>query len=296
MKLYRQVEIYILWEKAKRSLWLPFLIAFLALIWFLLVSSSTSPFSQLIRKLIHDPVVSALAGAILGGVIGFYGSVYVQKAQAKSEATIHRRDEIYVPLYNELSLVRKTLHDNPCPDQFVYEINQDPHYWPKLAIWPSFKCDNRHLQVPKQLENSLDEFIAITEKYTTARREACRDTQVETKIKEIFVRNFGVGYSARSDLTWWLLPCSSDLTVLVKSLNFHVNPLKKDDKSVKTYSGEYFLKVAQEIIRECGEIDIVVRHQNLRIELNEKLEELITSLEKVIRFINERYEQCERWF
>lgn len=291
MNLYKQVMIYIAWEKMKRWLWIPVFLIFAAFIRLLLANSPSSTVLDFIR----DPVVSALAGAILGGVIAFYGSMYVQKAQVKSDAAISRRDEIYIPLYNELLSLQKTLNKRSCPDNFVYEINEDPHFSPKFAVWESFKGDNRHLHVPKQLANSLDNFINVTKKYSEARQTACRDVQVDAKMKEIFLNNFGAGYSSRVDLPQWYLPCSPNLTNLVEILNSHVNSLNKKDTTT-AYTNEYFYKVAQEIYQETSKFEVVVRHQKLRIELDKRLEELTISMEKVIRYINEEFEQHEKWF
>jgi hypothetical protein len=293
VNLYRQVTIYILWEKAKRWLWLPLLLVFLAFIRFLLVSSKSS-FALL--DFIRDPVVSALTGAFLGGAIAFFGSVYVQKAQVKSDAAVRRRDEIYVPLYNELLSVRKSLGKKPCPYSFVYEAKDGSPFSPKFAIWTSFRSDNRHLHVPKQLAKSLDEFISVTNRYSEARREATHDAQIIVKVKEIFARNFGAKHSSRVDLTEWFLPCSSDLTNLVETLNSQMNRSEEKNTPVLPYTNEYIAKVAQEIYQETRKFEIVVHHQSLRIDIDRNLEELTNSLEKVIRYINEEFEQHEKWF
>jgi hypothetical protein len=255
----------------------------------------SSKSSIALPDIIRDPVVSALTGAFLGGAIAFYGSVYVQKAQVKSEAVINRRDEIYIPLYNELLSVSKILSKRSCPDRFVYEIKEDSPFLPKFSAWLSFKSDNRHLHVPKQLANSLDDFIVITKKYTEARRAACNDAQVTAKVKEIFVRNFGERHSKRVDLTSWYLPCSPNLSILVEILNSHENRVDKNN-SIAPYSDEYIYNAAQEIFEECRKFEVVVHHQNLRVELDNKLEELTNSLEKIIRFINKEFGQHEKWF
>jgi hypothetical protein len=294
MKLSKWLKAYMLWEQAKQWLWLPLLLALATIMVF--QWAGPNRFGSPLLNLLSDPVVSTLLGAILGGAIAFYGSVYVQKSQIRSLSAIRRRDVIYTPLYNELLALRASLTERPCPSDFVYSTGQDSHYNPKFAVWPSFKLDSRNLQVPKRLAKTLDDFQTLTEKYVAARQKASTDPIVQAKLKEIVVGNFGEAHAQRVDLAWHLLPCSSNLDEIVKHLDFTSRIPDKDNRLVSTSSDEYLLAVAKAIYRECSSIDSVAQVQTLRKALSDGLDELIRTLEDVIRYINEKFEQHEKWF
>jgi hypothetical protein len=292
VKLSTSLGIRILWERIKNNAWWLSLIALIAFLGYQFTNKGISTPTWL--SSISNPVVSSLAGTLLGGAIGFFGSVHVQKRQVRSEAAIRRRDEIYTPLYEELLELRQHLHEKPCPDEFNYQMERDAYYLPKFAVWSSFKHDSRKLQVPKRLAKALDEFVIIIEKYVEAKKDAVRDSRVEDKIKEI-LRDSCEGQWSRQDI-WFLLPCSSNLAGTMKRLETIYRVPNEEMELERTRSDEELRVIADTIYQECSKIDAVKKLQDLRGLLDDRMEELIFSLEKVIRFINKQFEQHEKWF
>ena len=47
-------------------------------------------------------VIAAVIGALVGGMVTLFASVYVHNNQLKAKSAVHRKNTIYKPLYNEL--------------------------------------------------------------------------------------------------------------------------------------------------------------------------------------------------
>ena len=66
-------------------------------------------------------VFGAILGAIVGGVLTLFGSIYVNNNQMRSKSAIQRKNIIYKPLYDELIEVRNILNEsNPYPTYVTF--------------------------------------------------------------------------------------------------------------------------------------------------------------------------------
>jgi hypothetical protein len=299
MKLLNQVRVNLFWTTVKRWIWFILLIAFIVIIFLInQLSGFIVLYFPTLTNLLKDPVISTLIGAIIGGTMSFYGSIFVQQNQVKALSAIRRRDEIFIPLYNELLALKKFLSENPNFSQIKYSKQSTYPNDPLFLLWPSFKEDNRHLQIPKPLSYSLDQFMEICDSYTKQRSIAVDDKKVGDVIKKVILNNSIEDNSHRVDLVVHYLPCNNNLSQIK-------NSLKHDTGKYETVGNTTYLKqvksekeieeIAQNIFKECSLIDSIKALQINRAHVDHSLEELINSLELIIRFINEKVEGNERW-
>jgi hypothetical protein len=290
--------LLVLWERLKLGLSLSGLL--ILLFSGAILSQRLGVTYQSIVALINDParagVIGTLLGAVVGGIIAFYGSVYVQKAQLAAQAAIRRRDEVYIPLYDELQAMKANLEEHPCPWEIVTRINQDSHYSPKFAVWGSLKKTSIGLRVPNRLAQELEIFAVAITQFLASRQEALQDKEVEAKIKEIIVGTFGQEHASRLDLASHFLPCTPDLEytrrLLVETASFDTAVNKRD----APVSDQQINRAAMLLHRESIQFDCVRKVMSDRQKLEDQLNDLILSLEKVIKYINMRFAQHETWF
>lgn len=294
MNLRRKVKLRVFWARLRQWLWLPIVVLILV---FLsdVVSYIKLNFSMVSRAL-QDPVTATLIGAVIGGVIAFWGSVYVQRAEQKARAAIWRRDEILVPLYHELLQSKDTLEERPCPRNFVLNKDVSEPCLPRFTLWPLFKTDSRRLHFPPTLADALDSFLEAIHNYASAWQTATDDPEVNRVIKEIVVTELGSRHSSRQDLVYHYLPCNHNLVKTIEGLEFDAMVRDQGGKYSRVMSNEQIASVAEKIYEECSSIPTVKELRTHRKVIDDKLEELIAALGIVIRFINERFERHERWF
>lgn len=289
-----RVRFYIFWARVKRWLWLP--LTFLALIVVFNTRQYISSAFPSITNFLQDPVAATLLGAVIGGALAFYGSVYVQRAQIRSLAAIRRRDEIFIPLYNELLALRKSLSERPCPQEFAFDSKHNHPHSPRFTVWPSLKEDSRNLQVPNALAAALSQFVEVVGSYTTAWAKATHDSEVDKVIRNIIITNFGDRHSQRFDLVYHFLTCNPELHEVIEMLEFTASEPGPDNRLVRTATDDDIKRVAVTLYRECSTIDSVIALRIARKKIDDKLAELIMALEIAVKFINEEFELHARWF
>ncbi len=169
------------------------------------------------KNMTIDPIIATLIGAFIGGVIAFYGSVYVQQAQIKAQAALHRRDIVYIPLYNELKSLKDKLEIVICPYSIALDRTTSDRQ-PSFIIWSQIQQDSRLLQVPVGLQKSLNEFIQTVKNYIENKDIVNSDDSVKLAIRNVVVSNLGEKHSRRSDLVEYFLPCNSNLQEIVQRL------------------------------------------------------------------------------
>ena len=294
MDLVNRITLYIVWTRIKKWLWLP--LTFVALLVVYNTRRYINNTLPTITNFLQDPVAATLIGAVIGGALAFYGSIYVQRAQIRSLAAIRRRDEIFIPIYNELLALRKSLNERPCPYEFAFESKDNHPYSPRFTVWPSFKDDSRSLQVPNPLATSLDQFVTVINSYTTAWKTATDDGEVDKIIRKIIVSNFGDSHSQRMDLTYHFLACNSELHQVIEMLESAASEPDQNNRLVRTATDEQIQRVAVTLYRECTTIDSVIKLRVARKGIDNKLAELIMALELTVKFINEEFEQHAQWF
>ncbi len=293
MDLRSDIKRYIFWERSKKWIILIIIVIFIVAIGY--YGSYISILLPWLSLITQDPIVATLIGAVFGGAIAFYGSVYVQRYQVKSEAAIRRRDDIFIPLYVEILDFRKTLQANPCPNQFVFSVSDGYHNDPKFVIWNSFMNDSRKLQVPGILANSLNDFIVIMKHYNRTRKAAVNDINVDKVIRGIIVANSVMDNLLRSDFTIHYLPCNKNLSKIKDLLHSETSRIE-GNRLVEVKTEHEIDSIAQKIYLQCSEIESVKEVQKYRQLIDINCDELIDALEIIIKYINGKFEHNAKWF
>ncbi len=292
VNLSRKIKLIIFWDKIKSNLVIPILL-FLA--YEIYSKYRYSIVSKGSISIFTDPFFSTLIAAILGGALAFYGSVYVQRSELQAKSSIRRRDEIYIPLYNEFLEIKRNLHEHPCPSNYKFSKQEGYLNDPQFLIWNKFKNDYKILEVPKVIGNALDEYLLLIGMYLTEYKKAVSDHNVESAIKKIIIQNSVEDNSNRNDLIYRYLPCNRNLNQIKIFLQSDLSKIEKG-RQVHIKTDNEIDIIAQTIYKECSKFRSVQELQKYRKQLDEKNDELINVLGKIIIYVNDKYDQRIKLF
>ncbi len=290
MKLFKKFKLFIFWKKVRSII---FLISILLPSIYIFIKLNKGV-RLLTEELINNPLFTALVGAIIGGLLAFYVSIYIFNAERKAHAALSRRDVIFIPLYNDLLLFKESLSKDPCPGRIVINPEEKPFFSPKFSIWTSFKSDYRHLSVPKQLAFVLDQFMESIQKFSEMKKLACEDESVKETIKNILSSKFDGQFITRLDLVYHYLPCSSENKWLFEKLKDDVEIDSKSSNALM-YSDEFIQDAVLMLYNQCGNDNNVSLLYSYRNDLEVNLDELIKTIEGEIVEINKSFEKYKGW-
>lgn len=156
----------------KKLVWLLIVVAFLVLA-FLNYSTIVATVNR-VKKL--DPtkigVLGTLFGALIGGIMSLFGSVWVNSKQQKAVQTIKRKNLIYSPLYDELMKKQEEIFLSkryPSRVEFAKEaVKYTP--WPCYSAWERIKSDTRYLEVPEKLKDQMESLECAIQDYAATRQ------------------------------------------------------------------------------------------------------------------------------
>lgn len=119
---------------------------------------------------IENPGAAAVFGTILGAVIaGFFsylGAKSVFSGQIKAQANIKRKNEIYIPLYNELLKAHNKNITNKYPILIAFEEVSDPRFiYPVYVEWEKIKNDSRSIEMVSFIAEELEELFRMIDEY-----------------------------------------------------------------------------------------------------------------------------------
>jgi hypothetical protein len=293
ISFHNKVWLIIQWERIKKWIWIPLIIL---AIYLTLISGNQLPilFPSLVNYT-NEPVIQTLLGAVVGAVIALYGSIYVSRREIRTQAVINKRDDVYIPIYDELLELRKDLADRYCLNDILTDDKWKNPQLPKFIIWSYIKQDSRNLQTPVMLRKELDKFVRIIEKYNRAKDEIRNSKNVEDVIHKIVVSNLGEKYSKWQTMAHSLFPCEPYPKEVI-------NYLESQNEETEEHKIRYYLtrdqakEVGENLYRECSKIYIVQKFFSTKKEFEQALDNFILSLEMIIGFINSELEQHNSWF
>ncbi len=145
---------------------------FLALIIILAIAAYfgliTIPFSgtsapPTLNELLNNATFAGIFGAFVGVIGAGLFSFSALKKQFEASSAIAKKDKIYVPLYNELKIIRPQMEkDNGFP-QF---LRLSDSFFPGTFTWNDMKDDNRYLEIPSYISEILDKLVLKYAQYT----------------------------------------------------------------------------------------------------------------------------------
>lgn len=134
-------------------------------------------------------VLGTLLGALIGGIMSLFGSVWVNSKQQKAKKYIMRKNLIYSPLYDELVKKKEEAFSEqryPTNVQFMRD-EQRLIGLIEFSAWERIKSDTRYLEVPNELIQQMEFFQETVEQYLSALEDTT--LEVETIIKGVFEEN-----------------------------------------------------------------------------------------------------------
>lgn len=288
MKLSMKMKLIRLWDLHKfKLIILPFVV--LVIIFqngFLNLFSSYS--NGLIIKS-SDPgfigLFGSILGAIVGGILSLYGTIYSQQTTARGKAAILRKNTIYTPLYNEFVKIKEILNENPYPTYFDFHLGPQtimPH--PQFNAWERIKLDTRFLQTPNYLSVALDEYTESIKNYMGHRGEA--STAIRNKLNEILQENFETECTVINigDVLLGSIMMERDLR---GDFSFTFDHSLRPDRKL---TQEDIERLKLLIFQGAKELEQVKDLKYIYENMNSRMDELILSLQIVIRLINQKYE------
>lgn len=237
----------------------------------------------------NDPgfigLFGSILGAIVGGILSLYGTIYSQQASARGKAAILRKNTIYTPLYNEFISLKEILNENPYPSYFEFGLGpQTIRRHPQFNAWDRIKSDTRFLQTPKDLAAALDEYTEGIKKYLGNRGAAA--SEIQNKLNEILQENFQTICTINNigDVLLGSIMSEQDLK---SNISFTPdNSLTLGRKLTEDEVNKFKLLMCE----KAKELDEVNKLRLIYQDLNTKMNEIILYLQVVIRLINEKYE------
>lgn len=134
-------------------------------------------------------VLGTLLGALIGGIMTLFGSVWVNSKQQKAKKYIMRKNLIYSPLYDELVKKKEEAFSKkryPEDVQFVRDERKLINLV-EFSAWERIKSDTRYLEVPDELVKQMDLFVGAVKHYVSTRNAMKRE--VDGIIKAVFQEN-----------------------------------------------------------------------------------------------------------
>lgn len=134
-------------------------------------------------------VLGTLFGALIGGTMSLFGSVWVNSKQQKAKKYIMRKNLIYSPLYDELVKKKEEAFSEQRYPRNVWFVRDEQKLMNSIefSVWERIKLDTRYLEVPNELIQQMELFQETVEKYLSALEDTT--LEVETIIKEVFEEN-----------------------------------------------------------------------------------------------------------
>jgi hypothetical protein len=123
----------------------------------------TNTTSQPLNELFNNATFAGIFGAFVGVIGAGLFSFSVLKKQFEASSAIAKKDEIYVPIYNELKVIRPQMEKD---NGFPHLLRLSDSFFPDDFIWNGMKDDNRHLEIPSYISEILDNLISKYSQYT----------------------------------------------------------------------------------------------------------------------------------
>jgi hypothetical protein len=219
-------------------------------------------------------LISALLGAVVGGLASSLGSYMIEKEKWRAEAAILRKDQVYSPVYDELALLVDKLKSE---DGW---LSVSPRR--TLEKWREVSHTGIALEVPEAFAQRLDRFVELCDEYAAADRRL-----VEQIIEAFPGRHFGLDDwgIARNLVGRMLLELPDDYEVLEYLRK--QRPSERVDWSAHWTAGKFVeTRKAIESLSEWP------RTKKLHSEYVEDLRSVYDELGKCIRRIAKKYQRA----
>lgn len=225
-------------------------------------------------------VITALAGALVGGFCSLGGSIWVNSQQVKQKNKISLNDLVYKPLYDEL-LKNKQSYDNDKKYSSHINVLNDSksgnyhnHY-----EWEKIKNNNKYILVPKDIKNTMNELESIIVEYNKVKISSETVKYFNTLLDKYGLENIKT-ISTMSDYKYFILN---------KKENDFFNLFKGQEDKKHEIDQELKLKLNKEFMKECFDLPSVEKARKLYDEYICYQNNIIKLLAEDIKSISDRY-------
>ncbi|GAA0237152.1 hypothetical protein [Metaclostridioides mangenotii] len=215
----------------------------------------------------NTEVISALIGAIIGGIFTIIGANFSFKKELRSKSNIDRLINTYEPLYNEVSKNHNSLIDFSMPNISFSSIDTSINSINYKDLFEILN-DSRSFSIPKNIYIKLKNFHTSIEEYNLN-----LDNALNSINKVI--------YNPYNLHNYDTLSLSGRVVLSNLLLSSHYNRFEFDDQE----SFDSYKLILPEILK-LSEIDLI---ENSYKNLLDNEKELINEVEEEIKTINYNY-------
>lgn len=285
MKSPLKIRIEYLFEKNRTLFGFLFLLLFTLLT--IYISSSLKSLSINISTSMLG-IFSAILGAIIGGVLTLFGSIYVNNNQIRSKSAIQRKNIIYKPLYDELIEVRNILKEsNPYPVYVTFTKGQQtikPH--PQFSAWGRIKNDSRYIQTPRYLAIGMEELYEAVIEYLESFPKA--SNEIQNRINELLYEQHKTQFTLTNlgdnIITDLILKNKPSGELFRDYFEMGLNPRKSlTEEEIKKFE----ILVYEECLK-LNSVKYLIESYNKWIK---KQDDLINTLSSLIKLISMKFEK-----
>ncbi|WP_100401225.1 hypothetical protein [Bacillus sp. FJAT-44742] len=276
-----RLRIIVRWIKIKHYV-TPFLlgliiISFISVLLFIINNFFGVPVS--------DPGLAGLIGAVLGGALTFYGSLYVHNKQLKSAGAVRREKDIYSPLFEEIQTQVKRNKESLF---LIFDFDK----------WDTITSGAMSIEIPRFLKvHGYDELLKRMEEWQTARSEL--GCWVSKKIVTIIKENNNDPSLQKFFEDWKEDPTRSP-TIAVKKILLNQSIEKEDIKSdvedlfpLPIPLEEDILEALVRNLNLLKNDKLIQNDANKRQRFYKKLVDLESALKLLILFIKKAHGQLK---
>lgn len=233
-------------------------------------------------------VVSALFGAIIGGVFSLFGSVYVLNRQKALDKQMELSKELFSPLYEEFVRNRNLMNVKaplPCLEWSSLK-KSDISY----SVWENIKGKAIQLSAPPILSMVMETFEENVRKYI------CLRTRIESSylrcsyFQELFDNRYMYADSLYD--TGRMLIAGGDFIKQALETAGRKRNMTRYGYECVPFKKEEIDSVAYELEQEIVKVDIFMEIRSIYPELMKNQDNIIRYLQLLILINEKRYNHC----
>ncbi len=224
-----------------------------------------------------DSVIAVIVGATTAGIATYVASYVLEKEKWLASAAILRKDNVYSPVYDELSSMHKIL-DSP-KDWFGALAK------PSFREWEKLRDRSSAFTVPKALSDRLNGFANICNRYAEAR--SLLYQQIRQAFPEMHLEqdDFGIAYLLADKML--VAPQAEDSIV--------IEHLRAGRPTLPDLFPYWTNETFEATRRRVQSLEAWLQTEQLHSEYVRELQVVRADVSKRIQRIVQRYQHADSW-
>lgn len=292
MKIHKLVFIIV----HRNKMYIIILIIGILLFFEKLVQLSRTIYSIIPIDILSDPAIAGLIGAIFGGALSLMASVYTHRSQLRTKGIVVRKNVIYSPLYDDLIKFKDEFQNDNLkyPPNLTFDLKSTTQYrnTPKFEAWNRINKDVRTIEIPKYIRKGFSKLIKLGNEYL----EEYQKTSVTVK-EQLHLRLGDIDEFERLR-TEVLGDRGIDNELLDHLLTSKQIPdeLIRSELTWNDKLSEENLQKAKETLNDLYKIEGIYLTKEKFNSFEEQVEDMRQSLERLISFIQRKFEHKNRFY